>query len=319
MTADLPQTMTDKPSNALNGRVTAPGDKSISHRALLLGAMAPAPVPTELLDLDLIEAQKEASAAQDRWLALRATSEKWASLRSARNTVAEMTRESETYKGMKKELEGVVAGLLKRVVDTFIARVQKHLPDGWKFGMMLEEAGKEVFRLGLLTNGKLRCALSGAEWATVTCALAMAICADIPADRPVLVMPEDRGWDAATLGKVLASWSGFEGQVVIGTPTKPKKVPTGWTVIELGQQAPKDLGHQCWPPINPARINLHQGGPGGDALPGRLGTINAAHADQGQIGAGAGPQPPQHRQGAGAQGHSTQATGFLRQAAAGLA
>jgi hypothetical protein len=63
----------------------------------------------------------------------------------------------------------------------------------------------------------------------------MAICADIPADRPVLVMPEDRGWDAATLGKVLASWSGFEGQVVIGTPTKPKKVPTGWTVIELGQ------------------------------------------------------------------------------------
>ena len=40
MTADLPQTMTAKPSNALIGRVTAPGDKSISHRALLLGAMA---------------------------------------------------------------------------------------------------------------------------------------------------------------------------------------------------------------------------------------------------------------------------------------
>ncbi len=40
MTADLPKTMTAKPSNALIGRVTAPGDKSISHRALLLGAMA---------------------------------------------------------------------------------------------------------------------------------------------------------------------------------------------------------------------------------------------------------------------------------------
>ncbi len=40
MTADLPQTLTAKPSNALIGRVTAPGDKSISHRALLLGAMA---------------------------------------------------------------------------------------------------------------------------------------------------------------------------------------------------------------------------------------------------------------------------------------
>jgi 3-phosphoshikimate 1-carboxyvinyltransferase len=40
MTADLPQTMTAKPGNALIGTVTAPGDKSISHRALLLGAMA---------------------------------------------------------------------------------------------------------------------------------------------------------------------------------------------------------------------------------------------------------------------------------------
>jgi 3-phosphoshikimate 1-carboxyvinyltransferase len=40
MTADLHQTMTAKPSKALIGRVTAPGDKSISHRALLLGAMA---------------------------------------------------------------------------------------------------------------------------------------------------------------------------------------------------------------------------------------------------------------------------------------
>ena len=220
--------------NSLPAQQPAPNTAVLQQR-LTEYAQDVASLPTELLDLDLIESQKEASAAQDRWLALRATSEKWASLRSARNTVAEMTRESETYKGMKKELEGVVAGLLKRVVDTFIARVQKHLPDGWKFGMMLEEGGKEVFRLGLLTNGKLRCALSGAEWATVTCALAMAICADIPADRPVLVMPEDRGWDAATLGKVLAPWSGFEGQVVIGTPTKPKKVPTGWTVIELGQ------------------------------------------------------------------------------------
>jgi hypothetical protein len=100
--------------------------------------------------------------------------------------------------------------------------------------MLLEDNGKETFRLGLWSGKKLRSALSGAEWAAVTCALAMTIAADVPADRPVLVMPEDRGWDAATLGKVLTAWSKFEGQVVIGTPTKPKKVPAEWTVIELG-------------------------------------------------------------------------------------
>lgn len=192
------------------------------------------------LDMDLVDAdantvQAEATAAQDRYLALRATADKWTSLKRARDTVAEMTRESETYKGMKKELESVVGGLLKRVADTFVARVQAFMPAGWTFGLMLEDGGKESFRLGLVSGRKLRAALSGAEWATVTCAIAMALTSGAPAGRPVLVMPEDRGWDADTLSKVLTAWSSFDGQVVIGTPTKPKKVPKGWTVIELGK------------------------------------------------------------------------------------
>lgn len=178
--------------------------------------------------------EREAQAAEEAYLETRNAAGRWASLKHARDTVAEMTLESETYKGMKKELEGVVAGLLKRIADGFVARVQANLPKDWKFGMLLEDNGKETFRLGLWSGKKLRSALSGAEWAAVTCALAMTIAADVPADRPVLVMPEDRGWDAATLGKVLTAWSKFEGQVVIGTPTKPKKVPAEWTVIELG-------------------------------------------------------------------------------------
>ncbi len=194
-----------------------------------------AALDASLIDADANAVQIEANAAQDYYLALRATADKWTSLKRARDTVAEMTRESETYKGMKKELESVVIGLLKRVADTFIARVQAYLPTGWTFGLMLEDGGKEVFRLGLVSDRRLRAALSGAEWATVTCAIAMALSAGAPADRPVLVMPEDRGWDSDTLCKVLTAWGSFEGQVVIGTPTKPKKVPKGWTVIELGK------------------------------------------------------------------------------------
>jgi energy-coupling factor transporter ATP-binding protein EcfA2 len=200
-----------------------------------------AALDTSLVDADVHALQAEAIAAQDRYLALRSTSDKWASLKRARDTVAEMTRESETYKAMKKELENIVGGLLKRVVDAFVARVQAFMPAGWTFGLMLEDNGKEVFRLGLVTDRRLRAALSGAEWATVTCAIAMALAAGTPADRPVLVMPEDRGWDADTLSKVLNSWCSFDGQVVIGTPTKPKKVPKGWTVIELSKDADEDV------------------------------------------------------------------------------
>jgi EAL domain-containing protein (putative c-di-GMP-specific phosphodiesterase class I)/ActR/RegA family two-component response regulator len=57
----------------------------------------------------------------------------------------------------------------------------------------------------------------------------------VKADRPVLVMPEDRGWDASTLGGVLKAWDKFDGQVVIGTTTKPKTVPAGWCVIDLAK------------------------------------------------------------------------------------
>jgi hypothetical protein len=62
-------------------------------------------------------------------------------------------------------------------------------------------------------------------------------------------MPEDRGWDAATLTKVLNSWFSFDGQVVIGTPTKPKKVPAGWTVIELGQTEEETVVEEPAPSI----------------------------------------------------------------------
>ena len=206
-------------------------------------------IDADLVALDPAVVEAESRAAQETYLNLRNTVDRWANLTKARDTIAEMTVESETYKGMKKELEGVVADLLKRVADTFVAKVQGFLPKGWTFGMLLEDNGKEVCRLGLMQGKKLRSALSGAEWATVTCALAMAISSDVPADRPVLVMPEDRGWDAATLTKVLNSWFSFDGQVVIGTPTKPKKVPAGWTVIELGQTEEETVVEEPAPSI----------------------------------------------------------------------
>lgn len=189
----------------------------------------------ELVAMDAAALQAQAQSAQEEYLRQRNLADRWSSLKKARDTASEMAMESETYKGMKKELEGVVAGLLKRVADTFVARVQSYLPSDWKFGLQLTDGDKEVFRLGLMTGKKLRAALSGAEWATVTCALAMTISAGAGVNQPVLVMPEDRGWDASTLTKVLNSWSSFDGQVVIGTTTKPKKVPAGWTVIELGK------------------------------------------------------------------------------------
>ena len=40
MTSSVPQSLTARPSGPLHGRPRAPGDKSMSHRSLILGAMA---------------------------------------------------------------------------------------------------------------------------------------------------------------------------------------------------------------------------------------------------------------------------------------
>lgn len=220
------------------------------NRPLLKEQLRAALVELEALQVqDTDGLRRAAESAQEEYLKLRNLADRWANLTRARDTAAEMGRESETYKGMKKELETVVGDLLKRVSGGFCERVQAFLPKGWTFGMQLVENGKEVFRLGLMRDGKLRAALSGAEWATVTCAIAMTITTSLKPEQPVLVMPEDRGWDADTIGKVLTAWSSFDGQVVIGTTTKPKKVPSGWTVIELSAKAEVEVEVQPEPGV----------------------------------------------------------------------
>ena len=214
-------------------------------------------VELESMQLPVVDTLKaEAEDAQNKYFELRNLADRWANLVKARDTAAEMGRESETYKGMKKELETVVGDLLKRVSGGFCERVQAFLPKGWTFGMQLVDGAKEVFRLGLLREGKLRAALSGAEWATVTCAIAMTITTSLKPEQPALVMPEDRGWDASTLSEVLKAWSSFDGQVVIGTTTKPKKVPTGWTVIELSAKAEVEVEVQTEPVVEVPAVAL---------------------------------------------------------------
>lgn len=62
--SDTPSILTARPSGPLNGRVRAPGDKSISHRALILGAMAEGVTEIEgLLEGDDILATARAVAA----------------------------------------------------------------------------------------------------------------------------------------------------------------------------------------------------------------------------------------------------------------
>ena len=140
-------------------------------------------------------------------------------------------RETRGWGVLSTECMALVSALVMDAVGVFRNRVQRFLPKEETFGIKFD---KSVVRYGLLRDGEIHTALSGAEWARVSAALAAA-CTPPGAGLPVLV-PEDRAWDPKTLRGVLQGLNGYRGQVLVATTIKPYRgVPAGWTLIEVGE------------------------------------------------------------------------------------
>ena len=131
----------------------------------------------------------------------------------------------------------LVDDLVKDGRDGFIARVQQYLPDGDTFDLVLRQNKRDVCMFGLVRDGTLHTALSGAEWARLTLALGAAC---IPEDDDVLAIltPEERAYDGVTLAAVMRALAKAPGQVILTSPIKPRgRTPAGWTVLDAGAAA----------------------------------------------------------------------------------
>lgn len=181
------------------------------------------------------KAQQQLTEAQERLMQLVAIRARWDDLVRARDTAAQMQEDAERYKALKDACESAVGSLLDGCTKAFVAKVRKFLPKGWKFDIELRDGNKEVFRMGLRRGQTLHCALSGAEWSAVVTAIAMAT-VDEEANEPVVLIPEDRAWDAKTLGQVMRAFSKFPGQVIMASTVAPDgRKPTGWTIIDMDE------------------------------------------------------------------------------------
>lgn len=129
--------------------------------------------------------------------------------------------------GLTTAVEKLVDGALKG----FIAKVQASLPDTDTFDMRLRDGSREVVQFGLVRNGQLHTALSGAEWARVMAAMASAC---VPEGAYACIIPEERAFDAVTLANVMTALAANPHQVILTSPVAPKSVPKGWTVIKRG-------------------------------------------------------------------------------------
>jgi len=194
---------------------------------------------------DVMEVQTKLEIANKAVSSMEAQVEQWESIAQARDRVFSMKDEASEYKLLKDATEKAVGYLLDERVDSFVKRVATYLPGDWNFGIELKDGKREVFRMGLRCGSKLHCALSGAEWASVTTAIAMVVSERLPMKDVAVLIPEDRAWDAKTLSSVMRAYGDFSGQVIMASTVRPKgKVPKGWTIIDMDEESGSWLGDE---------------------------------------------------------------------------
>ena len=182
----------------------------------------------------------------------------WQKVSEARNVAVAMKTEAQEMKTLRGICTDAVTSLLASVADGFSKWTTQYLPDGWTFKLQLQEGGKDVFRMGLVRGDKLHAALSGAEWAAVTTAMAMTMADRFGVDSvaPSVLIPEDRAWDTVTLGQVMRSFGAFEGQVIMASTVRPKgRAPKGWTIIDMDEWLETQKAGQEFDPDGPTLIN----------------------------------------------------------------
>ncbi len=204
------------------------------HREKLQETEAVKPNQKDPNVIPVVDATARLEAAMDAMTKMDHAVAQWDSFQRARGKVIRMKEDVETYKSMKKECESAIGMLLNDQTKTFSNKVQKYLPEDWKFNIELIDGDREVFRMGIMRGDKLHAALSGAEWTSVVTAISMAVVEGLGEDQPAVLIPEDRAWDGKTLASVMRGFSNFDGQVVMASTTRPVgKTPKGWTIVEM--------------------------------------------------------------------------------------
>ena len=153
----------------------------------------------------------------------------------ARATVSEQRARKSRLEDLGVVCSDTVDDLVKSGREGFVARVQKYLPEGDVFDLVLREHKRDVCMFGLVRNGFLHTALSGAEWATLTLALGSA-CIPPGDDVLAILIPEERAYDGVALAALMRALSSAPGQVILTSPIKPRgRTPAGWTIVEAGE------------------------------------------------------------------------------------
>jgi energy-coupling factor transporter ATP-binding protein EcfA2 len=166
---------------------------------------------------------------------------KWKKVNEARQQQIIAKRESKEAAELSEECQKVADQLINAGRAGFVARVQKYLPASDNFDLILQEGKREVCIFGFRRGTMIQSALSGAEWARLTIALAAAVLdAAPPTENSIAILtPEERAFDARTLAAVMRALVNAPGQVILTSPLAPRKedqpelIAAGWKILKV--------------------------------------------------------------------------------------
>jgi hypothetical protein len=216
-----------------NGQAASAVAEYVTMITQIKELLAKVPEPQEALTIE--NARGALAAAEARLSQLAQANAAWESTRKMRDGAVTAESEASRWKQLADACGEVIRDLLDAGVLAFNARVQALLPPGDKFGLRLRDGGREVCQFGLYRGESLYTALSGAEWARVTAALA-SVCGPTAEDRLAVVCPEERAFDPDTLTAVMAALGSMPQQVIMESPVRPTVVPQGWSVVDTGAE-----------------------------------------------------------------------------------
>jgi DNA repair exonuclease SbcCD ATPase subunit len=186
----------------------------------------------ELAAVDNTAAVQALREAQARLSEAEATVANWKRVRDERELLKEKKSRYRDMTNLKDDCRKAMEELVRQAVTTIEEAVQAHLPDSDDFRLVLD--GKSI-SMGFVRDGLLHTALSGAEWARLTIAVAAAKLRLTGHTGPSVLTPKERAWDPATLASAMRALSDAPGQVLLLSPIKPKgRLPKGWTMVEVG-------------------------------------------------------------------------------------
>jgi energy-coupling factor transporter ATP-binding protein EcfA2 len=173
---------------------------------------------------------------------------KWKKVQEARQQQIIAKREAKEAAELSEECQKVADQLINAGRAGFVARVQKYLPSSDNFDLILQEGKREVCIFGFRRGTMIQSALSGAEWARLTIALAAAVLdAAPPTENSIAILtPEERAFDARTLAAVMRALVHAPGQVILTSPVAPRKeeqpelIAAGWKILKIGKKGEKD-------------------------------------------------------------------------------